>query len=97
MMKQPETAPGKGFRRMITIERTFRANAKDLWDLWTTREGLESWWGPEGFTMKVDRLEVRPGGRFEYEMTATAPEQMEALKRENLPLVSLARSTYTEI
>ena len=31
----------------ITIERTYRASVEDVWDLWTTKEGIESWWGPE--------------------------------------------------
>ena len=97
MMEQPGTAPAKEHRKTFTIERTFRATAKELWDLWTTREGLESWWGPGGFTTKVHRLDIRPGGRFEYEMTATGPEQIEAMKKANLPLVSRAGSTYTEI
>src|SRR5439155_6931575 len=26
--------------------RTFQASAKEVWELWTTKEGLESWWGP---------------------------------------------------
>lgn len=34
-------------RRRITIERTYQAPIEDLWDLWTTKEGIESWWGPK--------------------------------------------------
>jgi uncharacterized protein YndB with AHSA1/START domain len=30
----------------ITIERTYLARIEDVWALWTTKEGLESWWGP---------------------------------------------------
>ncbi len=29
------------------IERTYRARVEELWDLWTTKEGFESWC-PEG-------------------------------------------------
>ena len=36
--------------RRITMERTFAAPMEDVWELWTTKEGIESWWGPEGFT-----------------------------------------------
>ncbi len=95
MMEQPqaERAPRKKF----TVERTFQATPKELWDLWTTREGLEAWWGPEGFTAKVLKLDIRPGGRFEYEMTAIGPEQVEALQERNIPLVSRAASTFREI
>src|SRR5262249_2789651 len=34
-------------RSKTIVERTYRAHPKELWDLWTTKEGFESWWGPE--------------------------------------------------
>ena len=37
----------------VVIERTYRAQAEELWDLWTTKTGFESWWGPEGFRVEV--------------------------------------------
>ena len=33
--------PGK---HRITLERTYEASLKDIWDLWTTKKGFESWW-----------------------------------------------------
>ncbi|MDD1670386.1 MAG: SRPBCC domain-containing protein, partial [Methanomicrobiales archaeon] len=95
----PKTAPPtqEAPRRKITLERIYRATVGELWDLWTTKKGLESWWGPEGFSTTVRRLELRPGGRFDYEMTATGPEQIEAMKKANLPLTSRAHGTYGEV
>jgi uncharacterized protein YndB with AHSA1/START domain len=90
------TGPASSGRK-ITIERIFRATPGELWNFWTTKKGLESWWGPEGFETTVRRLEIRPGGRFEYDMTATGPEQVEAMKQANLPLTSRAHGTYVEI
>jgi uncharacterized protein YndB with AHSA1/START domain len=84
-------------RQKITFERTFRATVQDVWGLWTTKKGLESWWGPGGFATMVRRLELRPGGKFEYEMTATGQEQAEAMKKANLPLTSRAHGTYGEV
>jgi uncharacterized protein YndB with AHSA1/START domain len=81
----------------FTLERTFQASLEDVWDLWTTKEGIESWWGPEGFTTKVRKLDVRQGGAFEYAMTATDPAQVEGMKAAGLPLTSVARATYTEV
>ena len=89
----PATPPGK----KITLERTIKATAREIWDLWTTKKGFESWWGPGGFVTKVRRLEVSPGGKFDYEMTATGQEQVEAMKKANLPLTSRARGTYMEV
>jgi len=84
-------------RPKITFERTFQASAKDVWELWTTKEGLESWWGPEGFTTSVRKLDVRPGGEFEYAMTATRPDLIEGMKSAGLPLTSVVRGTYTQV
>jgi uncharacterized protein YndB with AHSA1/START domain len=84
-------------RPRITLERSYNARIEDVWDLWTTKKGLESWWGPEGFTTTVRILDLRPGGKFEYAMTATGPEQVEAMKAAGLPLTSAAHGTYTEV
>ena len=62
-------------KQKITIERSYRASAEDLWDLWTTKEGIESWWGPDGFTTKVLKLDLRAGGELRYEMTRPAPHR----------------------
>jgi uncharacterized protein YndB with AHSA1/START domain len=98
MTKQTKTGTSsEASTQKITIERTFRGTVEDAWDLWTTKEGLESWWGPEGFQTTVHRLELRPSGGFEYEMTATAPAQVEAMKKANLPLTSRAHGTYVEV
>jgi len=85
-------------RAKLTFERTFRAARVDeVWDLWTTKTGLESWWGPEGFVTAVRKLELRPGGTFEYAMTAIDPAQIEGLKAAGLPLTTVAAGTYTEV
>jgi len=100
MAKEPNTEPSPAANRpgkKITLERTFRAPPREVWELWTTRKGLESWWGPEGFVTEVRRLEVNPGGKFEYEMTATGAEQIEALKKANLPMRSRAHGSYKEV
>jgi uncharacterized protein YndB with AHSA1/START domain len=84
-------------RRRITIERAYEASIEDVWDLWTTKEGVESWWGPEGFLVKVQKLDLRPGGDLRYTMTATGAEQIEFMKRAGMPLTTEASATYTEV
>src|SRR5207237_7297610 len=32
----------------IRIERILHASPPDVWEMWTTRYGLEAWWGAEG-------------------------------------------------
>lgn len=87
----------KANRRKITLVRTYEASLEEIWSLWTTKAGLESWWGPEGFTVKVRKLDLRPEGELLYAMTATAPSQIEFMKRAGMPLTTEARLTYTEV
>ncbi len=81
----------------MKIERTFHAPPETLWALWTTKEGVESWWGPEGFTTTVRKLDLRPGGEFEYENRATAPEQIAGLKELGLSPTSSVKNIFTEV
>jgi uncharacterized protein YndB with AHSA1/START domain len=84
-------------RRRIALERIYQASIEDVWDLWTTKEGIESWWGPDGFSVVVRKLDLRPGGELRYDMTATAPPQVAFMKSQGMPLTTQARATYQEI
>jgi len=84
-------------RRAITIERTFSAAIEDVWALWTTAEGIESWWGPEGFRVKVRKLELRPGGALDYDMIAVGPDQVAYMKQAGMPVSNETHATYTEV
>lgn len=84
-------------RPKVVIERTYRAQVKELWDLWTTRIGFESWWGPEGFRVEVHALEARVGGTLHYHMIADAPEQIEAMKRLGQPTLHETRGRFAEV
>jgi uncharacterized protein YndB with AHSA1/START domain len=87
----------KTMTRKMTLERTYQAPIEHVWELWTTKEGIESWWGPEGFTVQVNKMDLRPGGRLEYAMTATGPEQIAFMQKANMPLTTQTRLTYTEV
>lgn len=83
--------------RKIVIERTYEASIEDVWELWTTSDGIESWWGPDGFSVKVHRLDLRAGGEMRYAMTAVDPPQVQFMKQAGMPLTTEAKLTYTEI
>lgn len=70
----------------VVVERTYRATVEELWALWTTKAGFESWWGPEGFRVEVHALEARQGGVLDYDMIADAPEAIKAMKDMGQPL-----------
>jgi uncharacterized protein YndB with AHSA1/START domain len=81
----------------MVIERTFAASIDDVWELWTTKAGIESWWGPEGFAVKVQELDLRAGGEMVYAMTAIEPQQVQFMKQAGMPLTTEAKLRYTEI
>jgi uncharacterized protein YndB with AHSA1/START domain len=81
----------------FTLERNLRATPAQVWEMWTTKQGIESWWGPEGFETTVHALDVRLGGRFEFEMRAVRPDIVEVMKQMNAPLSSMENGRYLEV
>ena len=79
------------------LRRTYAATPEEVWELWTTAAGIETWWAPDGFEVTVDTLELRPGGELVYTMTATGPEQIEFMRSAGMPLSTQSRKTFTEI
>jgi len=81
----------------IVVERTYRVKVDELWSLWTTKEGFESWWGPEGCRVEVRTLEARAGGRLEYAMIVEGAEQIAAVKRLGLSVSQEVRARFDEL
>ena len=81
----------------LVVERAYRARVEELWALWTTKAGFESWWGPEGFRVEVHTLEARPGGALEYDMIADAPEAIAAMRRMGRPLSHATHGRFAEL
>lgn len=84
-------------RRRITMERIFSASLEAVWQLWTTKEGVESWLGPDGFLVKVHEIDVRPGGTMRYSMIAAAAPQVEFMKKSGMSLTTEAKLRYVEV
>jgi uncharacterized protein YndB with AHSA1/START domain len=81
----------------IVVERTYRATIEDVWDLWTTKEGFESWWGPQGFRAEVEEIDARVEGALRYEMIADTPEMVAAMKKIGQPPSHAVRSRFAEL
>jgi uncharacterized protein YndB with AHSA1/START domain len=84
-------------KKRITIERSYDATLEEVWEMWTTKDGIEPWWGPEGFTVTVQLLELRPGGELHYTMTATGPDQVAFMKQAGMPLATKTKIRYDEV
>jgi uncharacterized protein YndB with AHSA1/START domain len=83
-------------KKNVVLERTYKARVEELWELWTTKDGFESWWGPQGFRVEVKALEAKLGGRLHYDMIADAPEVVEQMKKMGQPLSHETRGTFSE-
>jgi len=73
----PATAPHAGVTgREFVITRTFDAPRQVVWQAFTEVDRLVQWWGPKGFTMRVAKLDLRPGGVFHYGMRSPTGHEM---------------------
>ncbi len=58
----------KRSERELVITHLFDAPRTLLWKLWTDPEHIKHWWGPDGFTNTIDKMEVKEGGVWEFVM-----------------------------
>jgi uncharacterized protein YndB with AHSA1/START domain len=91
-----KTATSVATNQNLVVERTYRAEVRELWDLWTTSAGFESWWGPEGFRVEVRAMEPRIDGMIRYTMIADTPEMIAVMKQMGRPLSHEARARFSE-
>ncbi len=54
----------------FTITRAFNAPRQLVFDVFTQPEHMAKWWGPKGFTMLVNNMDLRPGGSYHYCMVS---------------------------
>ena len=50
----------------FVITRVFDAPRDLVWKAFTDPEHMKHWWGPKGFTVKVSKMDLRPGGVYHY-------------------------------
>src|SRR3954452_13210063 len=82
---------------MALIGTSYDAAPERIWELWTTAEGIEQWWAPGGFSVVVQELDVRPGGRLVYTMTARAPQMVACMEENGMPLETRSQKQFTEV
>ena len=57
-------------KRTMTVERTIPAPRQKVWDAWMNEDALPQWWGPDGFTCRTNRIDLRSGGEWVFDMIA---------------------------
>jgi uncharacterized protein YndB with AHSA1/START domain len=93
----------------FTISRMFDAPRDLVWKAWTDAAHLSKWWGPKGCTLRVIKLDFRPGGIFHYAMAfqpgqemygrfmyrdIVAPERMEYISSFSDPAGGITRAPF---
>jgi uncharacterized protein YndB with AHSA1/START domain len=81
----------------VIIERTYKASLSEIWELWTTKAGFESWWGPVGFRADVHTIEAKVGGTLHYDMAADTPEMIAEMARLGRPPSHPTTAHFTEL
>ncbi len=71
----------------VRISRTCAAGVDRAWWAWTDAEAISRWWGPQDWAATVYEMDVRPGGRWRFQI-APADGSTE-------PVRGIA--TYTEV
>ncbi len=56
--------------RTMVVERVIDAPVAAVWAAWADPESLPKWWGPEGFSCRTGRIDLREGGEWVFDMIA---------------------------
>lgn len=54
--------------RTMVIERIIAAPVARVWAAWSDPAALPKWWGPDGFTCRTKRIDLRAGGEWVFDM-----------------------------
>jgi len=84
--------------RELIITRKINAPVKLVWEVWTKPEHIANWWGPDGFTNTITKMEVRPGGIWELIMHGPDGTDYpnKSIFREVLPLEKIVYEHVSE-
>lgn len=55
-----------GLPHQLVFSRVFAASPSVVFQAWTDPEQLVHWWGPKGFALTVNAMDVRVGGVWDY-------------------------------
>jgi len=54
--------------RTMVLQRVIRAPRKLVWGAWMNPKTLPQWWGPDGYSCKTARIDLRQGGEWVFDM-----------------------------
>lgn len=56
--------------RTMVLQRKIDAPRSVVWGAWVNNETLPKWWGPDGFSCRTTRIDLRTGGEWVFDMIA---------------------------
>jgi uncharacterized protein YndB with AHSA1/START domain len=54
--------------RELRFSRLLDAPIEVVWEVWGNPEHLKRWWGPDGFTNTITKMDFKPGGQWDMVM-----------------------------
>ncbi|MEF3366323.1 SRPBCC family protein [Methylocystis sp. 9N] len=54
--------------RTMVLQRVIQAPRTIVWNAWMNPETLPQWWGPDGFSCRTQRIDLRTGGEWVFDM-----------------------------
>ena len=54
--------------RELRISKVLSAPIELVWEVWTDPEHIKNWWGPDGFTNTISKMDFRENGEWELVM-----------------------------
>lgn len=54
--------------RTMLLQRVIHAPRSVVWGAWMNAETLPLWWGPDGFSCRTKRIDLRSGGEWVFDM-----------------------------
>lgn len=56
--------------RTMVLQRVIQAPRTIVWNIWMNSETLPQWWGPDGCSCRTQRIDLRTGGEWVFDMIA---------------------------
>lgn len=54
--------------RTMVLQRVIKAPRDVVWGAWFDPDSLPRWWGPDGFSCRTQRIDLRQGGEWVFDM-----------------------------
>jgi uncharacterized protein YndB with AHSA1/START domain len=50
--------------RFIRLTKLLNTPVEKVWEVWSNPEHIKHWWGPNGFTNTITKMDLQPGGEW---------------------------------